>query len=73
VYILRADVRDDETYLAHLAEEHDDALGRIDTRRVDAFQTESLSRRIPPWLLVLLLILNSLLLASVVFALVSAG
>jgi hypothetical protein len=64
---------DNEAYLAHLAEEHEDALGRIETRRVAAFRTASSSRRIPPWLLLLLLILNSLLLAGVVFVLVSTG
>lgn len=64
---------DDEAYLAHLAEDHYDELGRIDTHRVDAFGADTKSRRIPPRLLIVIVIVNILLLAGIVFALTSVG
>jgi hypothetical protein len=64
---------DEEAYLTHLATEHYEELGRIDTRRVNSADVEPNSRRIPPCLLIVIIVVNILLVAGLVFALTATS
>jgi hypothetical protein len=64
---------DEEAYLDHLATEHYTELGRIDTRRVNSAGVEPNSRRIPPRLLIVIIVVNILLVAGLVFALTATS
>lgn len=48
---------DTDAYLAHLAEEHYDNLGRIDRRRVDAFLNEQEGVQVPTPLLAIIAVI----------------